>query len=72
MTPRATSSGTEENMNNVSLGRAMKSKTPKSHVVAKPTDWLPFQEVDVVKHLPLLGSQIVQPVLYDALALLKT
>lgn len=38
----------------------------------KHTDWLPFQEVDVVKHLPLFGSQIVQPVLYNALPLLKT
>lgn len=36
------------------------------------TDWLSLQEVNVVKHLPLSGSQIVQPVLDDALALLET
>lgn len=36
------------------------------------TDWLSLQEVDVVKHLPLLGPQIVQPILYNALTLLKS
>lgn len=35
------------------------------------TDWLSLQEVNVVKHLPLLGSQVIQPVLNDALALLN-
>lgn len=37
----------------------------------KLTDWLSFQEVNVVKHLPLFGSQIVQPILYNALTLLR-
>lgn len=35
------------------------------------TDWLSLQEVNVVKHLPLLGSQVIEPVLNDALALLN-
>lgn len=47
--------------------------TKKSQNVKKKqhTDWLSLQEVNVVKHLPLFGSQIVQPVFYDALTLLK-
>lgn len=36
------------------------------------TDWLSLQEVNVVKRLSLFGSQIVQPVLYNTLTLLKT
>lgn len=35
------------------------------------TDWLSLQEVNVVKHLPLLGSQVIEPVLNDALTLLN-
>lgn len=35
------------------------------------TDWLSLQEVNVVKYLSLFGSQVVQPILYDALTLLK-
>lgn len=35
------------------------------------TDWLSLQEVNVVKHLPVLGSQVIEPVLNDALALLN-
>lgn len=36
------------------------------------TYWLSLQEVDVVKHLPLFGPQIVQPVLNNTLTLLET
>lgn len=35
------------------------------------TDWLPFQEVDVVKGLPLFSSEIVQPVFDYALTFLR-
>lgn len=34
------------------------------------TDWLAFQEVDIMKHLSVFGSQIVHPVFNDALPLL--
>lgn len=47
-------------------------KAKFSHNKWQRTDWLSFQEVNVVKHLPLFGSQIVQPILYNALTLLKT
>ena len=35
------------------------------------TYWLAFQEVNVVKDIPLSGSEIVQPILNDSLAFLK-
>lgn len=48
------------------------SKAKLKHVKNKlHTDWLSLQEVNVMKHLPLLGSQVVQPVLDDALTLLN-
>lgn len=42
-------------------------------LIKKPqhTDWLSLQEVNVVKDLPLLGSQVIKPVLNDALTLLN-
>lgn len=36
------------------------------------TYWLPLQEVDVVEHFPVFGTQVIQPILNDALAFLST
>lgn len=71
MTPRALSSGTAHVGPRRGSGEFRLYSTDKKRTTSVAlTDWLAFQEVDVMKHLPVFGSQIVHPVFDDALPLL--
>lgn len=72
ITPRATSSGTTENTKWFKYKFVQRTDAVLQKCNRwQRTDRLSFQEVNVVKHLPMFGSQIVQPILYNALTLLK-